>query len=115
MLSYMAALMVEAIFHRRYIRTQREFILSKRPWRTFGLISMAEWVVCTIVAFWTTHRVNHPNGFEIIAMAYGGATMARYVLRKELLQDVRGLRRELRKEELAEFSRYAGARRRERK
>ena len=28
------------------------------------------------------------------------ATVVRYVLRKELLQDVRGLRKELRKEEL---------------
>ncbi len=98
--SYIAALMVEALFYRRYIRTQREFILSKNPWRTFAIISFVEWCVCTIVAFWTTHRVNQPNGFEIIFFAYGGATMARYVLRKELLQDVRGLRRDLRKEEL---------------
>jgi dolichol-phosphate mannosyltransferase len=98
--SYLAALTVEALFYRRYIRTQREFILSKHPWRTFGLISFAEWVVCTIVAFWTTHRVNHPSGFEIILLAYGVATMARYVFRKEFLQDVRGLRRDLRKEEI---------------
>ena len=32
---------------------------------------------------------------------FGAATLARYILRKELMQDIRGLRRELRKEELA--------------
>jgi len=42
-----------------------------------------------------------PRSFEVIALAYGAATIARYVLRKELMQDVRGLRRDLRREELS--------------
>ncbi len=100
-LSYFAVLAVEAVFHRRYIRTQREFILSKRPWTEFALIAIVEWIACTAAALWATQRVVDPRTFEIIALAYGSATVARYVLRKELMQDVRGLRRDLRKEELS--------------
>jgi hypothetical protein len=49
---------------------------------------------------WATRRLIHPGELEVLLLAYGGATVARYVLRKELLQDVRGLRRDLRKDEL---------------
>jgi dolichol-phosphate mannosyltransferase len=100
-LSYVFAVAVEALFHRRYIRTQREFILSKRPWTEFLLIAIVEWLTCTLAALWATHRVINPHSFEVIALAYGSATIARYVLRKELMQDVRGLRRDLRREELS--------------
>lgn len=100
-LSYIAAVGVEALFHRRYIRTQREFLVSTRPWTEFTLIAIVEWLACTLAAFWATHRVLDPRSFEVIALAYGAATIARYVLRKELMQDVRGLRRDLRREELS--------------
>jgi hypothetical protein len=100
-LSYFAVLAVEAVFHRRYIRTQREFILSKRPWTEFALIAIVEWIVCTLAALWAVHRVIDPRGLDIIVLGYGSATVARYVLRKELMQDVRGLRRDVRKEELS--------------
>jgi len=32
--------------------------------------------------------------------AVGAATLTRYILRKELMQDIRGLRKEIRREEL---------------
>jgi dolichol-phosphate mannosyltransferase len=99
-ISYLAVLLVEAAFHRRYIRTQREFILSRRPWTEFSLIAIVEWMTCSVAALWATQRVINPSTFEVLAIAYGAAAVARYVLRKELLQDVRGLRRDLRKEEL---------------
>jgi dolichol-phosphate mannosyltransferase len=100
-LSYLGALAIEALFYRRYIHTQREFIVSKRPWTEFMLIAIVEWLVCTGAAWWAEHRLLNPRALEVIAIAYGSATIARYVLRKELMQDVRGLRRDLRKEELS--------------
>jgi hypothetical protein len=44
-------------------------------------------------------RVADPRG-ELFVLTFGAATVARYVLRKELMQDIRGLRRELRAEEV---------------
>ena len=44
--SYIAAILVEAIFHRRYIRTQREFLMRPKPWTDFGLIASAELATC---------------------------------------------------------------------
>jgi len=100
-LSYIAAVAVEALFHRRYIRTQREFLISTRPWTEFLLIAMVEWMTCASAALWATERLIRPSTFEVFFLAYGSATVARYVVRKELMQDVRGLRRDLRKEELS--------------
>jgi dolichol-phosphate mannosyltransferase len=99
-ISYLFAVGVEALFHRRYIRTQREFLISTQPWMEFMLVAIVEWMTCTAVAIWAELRVFHPHEIEVIALAYGSATVARYVVRKELMQDVRGLRRDLRKEEL---------------
>ena len=99
-LSYVVTLAVEAVFYRRYIRTQREFLVSKRPWTEFALIAIVEWITCTVAAVWATHRIIDPRNVEVIALAYGSATIVRYVLRKELMQDLRGLRRDLRREEL---------------
>jgi dolichol-phosphate mannosyltransferase len=99
--SYAAVLAVEAIFHRRYIRTQREFIISKQPWTEFALIAIVEWMTCATAALWVAQRVIGPSGLEIVLLAYSAATVARYVLRKELMQDLRGLRRDLRKDELS--------------
>jgi dolichol-phosphate mannosyltransferase len=94
-ITYGLAIAATAVFHFRYVRTQREFLLSKNPWRDFWLVSVAEWIVCTTAAWWLAHRarVNVP---EMFVLAFGCATLARYVLRKELLQDVRGLRKDAR-------------------
>src|SRR6185437_5787304 len=80
-----------AVFHFRHVRTQRSFVFSRRPWRDFWAVSVAEWSACTLSAWWisTRARVNPP---EMFALAFGCATVARYVLRKGLLRDVRGLR-----------------------
>ncbi|MBV8779804.1 MAG: glycosyltransferase, partial [Phycisphaerae bacterium] len=100
-MSYIAAILVEAAFYNRYIRTQREFLTTKKPWTDFGLISAAELATCTIVACWIALRVNHPRIVEMVFFSYGAATVARYVIRKELLQDVRGLRHEIRADDLS--------------
>lgn len=90
-LAYGLAIAATAVFHFRYVRAQRDFIVSTRPWRDFWIISCLEWLACVAAAGWLSRnaRVNPPQMF---ALAFGCATLTRYVLRKELLQDVRGLR-----------------------
>jgi dolichol-phosphate mannosyltransferase len=99
-LSYLMAIFITAIFHVRYVRTQREFIIRPKPWRDFVLISLAELAVCTTVTCWVNARVGEPSIADWFLIPFGCATVVRYVLRKELLQDVRGLRKELRTDEM---------------
>jgi dolichol-phosphate mannosyltransferase len=98
--AYLFAIAVTAVFHLRYVRTQREFIIRPRPWLDFVLISAAELIVCVAAAQWVASRVAAPTWADLFVIPFLLATVVRYVLRKELLQDVRGLRKEVRKEEL---------------
>jgi len=98
--AYGVAIAVTAVFHLRYVRTQREFIIRPRPWLDFALISAAELIACVAAAQWVASRVAGPTKLDLFVIPFLLATAVRYVLRKELLQDVRGLRKELRKEEL---------------
>lgn len=90
-MTYVLAIAATAIFHFRYVRAQRDFLVSRRPWRDFWVVSIAEWIACTVSAWWIARRAN-VNPPEMFVLAFGCATVARYVLRKELMQDVRGLR-----------------------
>ncbi|MEA2708147.1 MAG: dolichol-phosphate mannosyltransferase [Phycisphaerales bacterium] len=99
-IAYAFALAVTAVFHLRYVRTQREFIIRPRPWLDFVFISAAELLVCVVAAKWVASRVAAPTKCDLFVIPFLLATVVRYVLRKELLQDVRGLRREVRKDEL---------------
>jgi dolichol-phosphate mannosyltransferase len=93
-LSYPAALFATTVFHVRYVRTQRAFLPTRSPWRDFFVVSLAEWAACALTALWLAARAREIHAFEVFAITHGAATMTRYVLRKELLQDIRGLRRE---------------------
>ena len=99
-LAYPFVVLVVAVFHARYVRTQREFIVRPRPWADFAIIAACEWLACAAAALWVTRRVPDPPVAELFAIGFGCATVVRYVLRKEFLQDVRGLRTEVRREEL---------------
>jgi dolichol-phosphate mannosyltransferase len=99
-IAYLGAILVTVVFHRRYIRTQREFLVTRRPWGEFLVIAIAELAVCALVSIWATHRIHDISALELFITSFGAATATRYVLRKELMQDIRGLRRELRKDEL---------------
>jgi dolichol-phosphate mannosyltransferase len=92
-LSYPAAMLVTMVFHGRYVRTQREFLATKWPWRDFGIVCMAEWATCALTAVWLAGRVREIHVLEVFAITYAAAAVTRYILRKELLQDIRGLRR----------------------
>jgi dolichol-phosphate mannosyltransferase len=99
-LAYPLVILVVALFHVRYVRAQREFIVRPRPWLDCWVISACEWLACAAAAVWLTHRVPDLSATELLVISFGCATVVRYVLRKEFLQDVRGLRKELRKDEL---------------
>jgi dolichol-phosphate mannosyltransferase len=97
-LAYPAAIVATAIFHVRYVRTQREFIVRPHPWLDFAVISAAEWIVCVLAAWWAWRKLAEPTPTEVFLFSFGAATLARYVLRKEFLQDIRGLRKTLPRE-----------------
>ena len=95
---------------RRIGRAEGEMAVSESPQRTshgysgvrilFVISSLAEWVVCAAAAIYIDLRVNHPDDLEIFLLPFVIALFVRYVLRKEFLIDVRGLRRDIRREEI---------------
>jgi dolichol-phosphate mannosyltransferase len=98
--SYAANVALTAAFHLRYVRVQRQFLVVERPWGAFWATCFAEWVACAAVAGWLWQRLNHPKIIEVFLASYAATVVVRYILRKELGQDLRGLRRELRRDEL---------------
>lgn len=99
-IGYLAFILVTAIFHRRYIKAQREFLLTTHPWREFILVCIAEWLVCAATAIWVANRVTNHTTLEMFVIPFAAGTITRYLLRKELMHDIRGLRREMRVEEM---------------
>jgi dolichol-phosphate mannosyltransferase len=100
-IAYATSVGVTAVFHARYVRTQHEFLVRHRPWRDFLLSSIAEVAACFLVSFYLVYRTHDLTGQEVFLLSFGIAMFVRYILRKELLLDVRGLRHEIRKDELA--------------
>jgi dolichol-phosphate mannosyltransferase len=96
--AYLLAIFVTAIFYVRYVRTQREFLSRQMPWIDFAVISITEWITAILAADWVSHRLIQPGKLETFVICFGLGTLMRYVLRKEFLQDIRGLRRMLPRE-----------------
>lgn len=99
-IAYLSAIAVTTLFHIRYVRTQREFLLHLQPWRDFIFISICEWIACILAAIWAQHELARPEWAGIFVIAFAVAMIVRYILRKELLQDIRGLRKDTRTEEI---------------
>ncbi len=97
--AYPFTVLTIAAFHLRYVRTQREFIVRPHPWRDFWMIAVMEWATCAVIALWVTARVTRLTPVELFVISFGAATVMRYILRKEFLHDIRGLRREFRHDE----------------
>ena len=97
-IAYAATIVTTAVFHIRYVRTQREFLARQTPWLDFTVISGAEWITAVLAAWWVSHRLIAPGILETFIIAFGSGTLMRYILRKEFLQDIRGLRRGLARE-----------------
>ncbi len=100
-IAYLGSILVTATFHARYVRTQTEFLVTATPWFDFTLISLAELIGCVLSAQWLDANLANPNSFSVPVLSFLAATVVRYVLRKELMQDIRGLRRDLRWELIA--------------
>jgi dolichol-phosphate mannosyltransferase len=98
--AYLGVIAVTAVFHIRYVRTQKEFLLSRHPWRDFSLIALAELVAVGCMAHWLNHYSIHVPMIQAFVMSFACGVTVRYVLRKELMHDIRGLRKEIRAEEL---------------
>ena len=107
-IAYLGFIAVTAVFHRRYVNAQREFLLTRHPWREFVLVCTAEWLACVLAAVWIAQRVPGHSPVEVFVIPFLVGTAARYVLRKELMHDIRGLRREMRSEELGGYTRPHG-------
>lgn len=102
-ISYAAVILGTAVFHGRYVRSQREFLLGAHPWRDFWLSAALEWLSVLVVAWYIARRIEGPYLVELLLIPFSTALVVRYALRKELLLDVRGLRldREPRRKELS--------------
>jgi dolichol-phosphate mannosyltransferase len=89
--AYLACLAVTALLHARYVNAQREFLPRPHPWRDFLLVATGELTAAVLAAWYLRTRVSDPGEWELFAIAFGLAVMVRYAIRKELLQDLRGL------------------------
>ncbi|MGC4032387.1 MAG: polyprenol monophosphomannose synthase [Tepidisphaeraceae bacterium] len=98
--TYGWVILTTAVFHGRYVRTQREFLARPRPWRDFCVASLIEWSACAVTAAYLVKRATSLSAIEVLAISFLAALAARYVLRKELLLDLRGLHHEVRKDEM---------------
>ena len=99
-LGYLASVGVTAVFHARYVRTQRAFLATPRPWLDFVVIALAEVLAATMTGVWLVRHATDIGAVERFTIAFGAGLVVRYVMRKELLQDVRGLRRDVRTTDL---------------
>ncbi len=100
-IAYAAAIIATAAFHLRYTRTQRQFLIRPHPWRDFAVISLCEWATASAAAIFCSRRIFHITPVELFVYSFLAATFTRYVLRKEFLQDIRGLRKERRTDAFA--------------
>jgi hypothetical protein len=65
--------------------------VAHRPWADYALISGSEVVALLVTAWWLLRRLNHPRALEVFLLSFLAATIARYMLRKELLAGYSGL------------------------
>ena len=93
-IGYLLAILVAMGFHWRYVRTQRRFLVRRSPWRDFFTSTLAEWIAAVGTASYLQLRAPVAPAWEVFFVSFALATIVRYVLRKEFLLDVRGLRPE---------------------
>jgi dolichol-phosphate mannosyltransferase len=100
-LAYVANILTTCVFHLRYIRAQRQFLVVRRPWGAFWVTSAAEVGACAVAGWWLCRNLAEPDPDVVFVIGFAVATVVRYIMRKELGQDLRGLRYEPRAGELA--------------
>jgi dolichol-phosphate mannosyltransferase len=93
--------LVLLLFYRRYVATQRKFLVIRHPWADFILIALAEISSTLLCAAYIGRNVPTATRWEALAIGLLGGIVVRYILRKELLHDLRGLRVDLRTAEVS--------------
>lgn len=91
--AYLATIAATLVFHFRYVRTQRKFLVTRSPWRDFAIVALGELIACTLANGYLLSRKWNIHTVELFVLTFSVATVARYALRKELMQDIRGLRK----------------------
>ena len=71
----------------RYVRTQRAFLLMKRPFSEFAMISVGEFLAGWVFAISTQSSI-----FVQTCVGLAALLLVRYTLRKVFLHDLRGIR-----------------------
>jgi dolichol-phosphate mannosyltransferase len=89
---YAAGSCFSAAFHARYVRAERQYLIRKSPWRDFLLCTFAEVAAVGATAAYLLHRIPSLSAAELLLIPFAVGTVVRYLLRKELVLDVRGLR-----------------------
>jgi dolichol-phosphate mannosyltransferase len=78
---------VTLAFFVRYVRTQRDFLLMKRPYTEFAMISVGEFI-----AGWAFAVSTQASIAVQTVVGLGALLLVRYTLRKVFLHDLRGIR-----------------------
>ncbi|HQY88420.1 MAG TPA: polyprenol monophosphomannose synthase [Tepidisphaeraceae bacterium] len=91
-ISYAFTIITAAIFHSRYVRTQRAWLIRPTAWRDFLISGLIELMVAMLVALFIQWRITAPTVVEQFVIPFFCATVVRYILRKEFQLDIRGLR-----------------------
>ena len=89
---YGGAVAAEWVFHARYVRAQRPFLVGGNPWARQAACSALEWLTAAAAAWYVGSRLSGASAGEVFLAAFAAGAVVRYVVRKELLLDVRGLR-----------------------
>ena len=65
-IGYLSTILLTAIFHNRYVRTQREFLATPFPWLEFALTAFAEMIACVLSAVWLGPRLANPQSIDLL-------------------------------------------------
>lgn len=91
-LGYAGGACVTALLHARYVKAERAFLVRPHPWRDFAFCTITELIAVSLAARYLAVRVHPLSNAELLCIPFAVGTVARYLLRKELILDVRGLR-----------------------
>lgn len=93
-LAFAAAVLTTAAFHLRALRLHGRPLNSRRDWLDFALVIVGEWSICTLAARWVGTHIEHLTVVQFFVVTFGAVALARYLLRRRLLHNLRGIREE---------------------
>ena len=85
----LAMIAVTLLFFTRYVRTQKSDISMRHPYAEFGLISFIEFAAGLLTG---ATALPHIGRFPAVLCALAAVLLVRYLMRKALRHDLRGLR-----------------------